>query len=134
MLRGGLSVWGFVNDKKQPPAISFKNTAFDVQGGVPKLSPLEYAYLSVSGVSYAGKEVAKFASEDGGLFMGYELLKYPELALSLKGALEINFNRAKGRSDLSIPVNISRDKPEVAEKQSQCVLKLIAALKAKFGG
>ena len=104
-LRGSVSLTGFVATKDKPPAILLKVTAFDLAGENPQFSPLGYGFLSAVGQSYARKEAVVFTCEDGGLCIGYEALKYPELMIAIGQEFEINFNRAEGKSDVKIPVS-----------------------------
>ena len=99
-LRGALSLNGATNDKSKPPYFIFKITAFDIVNNRPQFSPLFYAYLSKKRQSYAGKEFVKFQCDDGGLCIGYEILKNADLTAILNDPFEINFNRTNGGSIL----------------------------------
>jgi len=132
VIRGNLSLWGMINEPDKVPAVFLKVTAFDTNGQTLKLSPLDYAYLSVGGQSYAGKEIAKLPSDDGGLMMLYDMVTNPDLALGLDGQISISITRQGGRSDVSIPMYLQRDKPEAALQHTKCVGELLKAIQAKF--
>lgn len=126
LLRGNVSLMGFVESDK-PPGIFLKVTAFDAIGNDAKLAPLGYAYLSVHGTSYAGAEFVSFTCEDGGLCVGYELLKHPELAAIGEG-FQISFTRANGKTDVLVPISLHNDKDSVWQSFNMCSLKLFDVL------
>jgi hypothetical protein len=131
-LRGAVSFMGFTKAKDKPPAIILKVTAFDLENQNPKFAPLNYAFLTVAGQSYAKKEFVNFKCEDGGLCIGYEMLKFPELGDLFSDDFEINFNRAGGGSDVKVPISFVRDKPAEALKFSSCMVKLLDVVRQKF--
>jgi len=134
MLRGSVSMAGFIEAKEKPPAILLKATAFDLIGDKISLSPLSYAYISANGKSYAGNEFGKFTCEDGGLCVGYNILDTKNVALlgSIGNAFNISITRANGHSDVSIPINLLRDKPDASQSFSACVIKLLDAVRKKI--
>jgi hypothetical protein len=54
--------------------------------------------------------------------------KYPHLAIALNGPITLNITRTVGRSDVSIPINLQKDKPEVSLQFSKCVIQLLNSL------
>jgi len=136
VLRGSLSLSALIEAPDKPPVISFKVTAFDMVGAQPspQFAPLHYAFLSANGTSFAGKEAGKFTCEDGGICMAFSVFDNPTLLEALlDGALEINVSRTPNGSDVRVPVNFGRDKPETAREFAGCTLKLIEVMKKKFG-
>ena len=132
-LRGAFSLNGVINRTDKAPFITFKVTAFDVVNDKPVRAPIYYAYIVSNGISYANKEFTKFACEDGGYCTGYELMANPELAVVGQSGLSINFNRHNGGSDVQVPVNFMRDKPQETANFAECSSKLINAIIKKFG-
>lgn len=135
-LRGSLQLSALIEAPDKPPIISFKVTAFDLMGtqATPQFAPLHYAFLSANGTSFAGKEAGKFTCDDGGICMAFSIFDNPTLLEALlDGTFEINVTRRPGGSDVRVPVNIARDKPETAMKFAGCTLKLIEVMKKKFG-
>ena len=131
-LRGNVSFMGFMNAKDKPPAVMLKVTGFDVVNQNTNFAPLGYAYLSAKGQSFAKKEFVNFQCEDGGLCIGYEMLKYPDLGFAISDDFEINFSRANGSSDVKVPISFLRDRPAESLNFSQCMIKLLDALRSKF--
>lgn len=129
-LRGSMSFIGFANEPEKGPAFLFKVTAFDLVGETHKLAPLEYAYLSSQGVSYAGKEFVIGAAEDGGLLVGYEALS--NFSLSFLDPVALNIMRKDGASDVAIPVDFMMHDPSVGGQYATCAGKLLDVLKEKF--
>ena len=130
ILRGSVNFTGFINDPEGSPAFLFKATAFDFDGENNKLSPLEYIYLASEGVSYAGKEFAIGAAEDGGMLVGYQALD--NLSLNFLSPMSFNILRQGGGSDVSIPVNFLVQKPDVSMQYYECSIKLLDAISRKF--
>ena len=129
-LRGSMSFSGFINTPEKGPAFLFKVTAFDLVGESHKLAPLEYAYLSSQGVSYAGKEFVIGTAEDGGLLIGYEAMT--NFSLNFLDPVSLNIMRIGGGSDVAIPVNFMMHDPSIAKKYAACTIKLLDALQDKF--
>ena len=129
-LRGSMSFIGFANEPEKPPAFLFKVTAFDLVGETHKLAPLDYAYLSSQGLSYAGKEFVIGAAEDGGLLVGYEALS--NFSLSFLNPLSLNITKKGGSSDIAIPVNFLMHDPSVGGQYAVCVGKLLDMLQDKL--
>jgi hypothetical protein len=64
----------------------------------------------------------------------FSIFDHPTLLEALiDGAFEINCTRRPGGSDVRVPVNIIRDKPETAQEFAACTLKLIEVMRKKFG-
>jgi hypothetical protein len=94
-------------------------TAFDVVGTKSRFAPLN-AFISSNGESFAGKEIGRFTCDDGGVCVAYNLLDNPDiLKVILDGQFEINVNRYKNSSDVSVPIAIDRDRPELMLKFAQ---------------
>ena len=129
-LRGSMNFAGFISSADKGPAFVFKVTAFDLIGETHKLAPLEYAYLSSQGISYAGKEFLSAAAEDGGLIVGYDALA--NVSLSFLDPISLNIMRKGGGSDVAIPVNFMMHDPSVGEQYAACTTKLLDALMEKF--
>ena len=87
-LRGSMNFAVFADAPNKPPGILLKVTAFDLDNDKHNLAPLDYAYLSSQGISYAGKESGVFEAEDGGLVVGYDAMSNP--SLDLMNPLDIN--------------------------------------------
>jgi hypothetical protein len=51
----------------------------------------------------------------------------------IDGSFEINLTRKAGGSDVKVPINIGRDKPETSQAFASCTLKLVDVMKKKFG-
>jgi len=135
-LRGSLSLSALIEAPNKPPVITLKVTAFDMVGAQPspQFAPLHYAFLSAKGTSFAGKEAGKFTCDDGGVCMAFSIFDNPTLLEALlDGAFEINVSRTPNGSDVRVPVNFARDKPETAREFAGCTLKLIEVMKKKFG-
>ena len=130
VLKGAVSFMANPGDKI--PAIVLKVSAFDYENDKLRSTPISYAYLSVAGNSYAGKEVTKFTCEDGGLCLGYDAMKYLELGQAIGNEFEINFNRRPGGSDVRVPLSILRERPKESMAYSQCVLKLLDVIMEKL--
>jgi len=129
-LRGSMNFAGFVNEPEKGPAFLFKVTAFDLVDETHKLAPLDYAYLSSQGLSYAGKEFAIGAADDGGLVVGYEA--FSNFSLSFLEPLSLNITRQGGSSDVAIPVNFMMHDPGIGTQYAICMGKLLDMLKEKL--
>lgn len=131
-LRGSLVFMGFMNSPDKAPAVLFKATAFDLINDQPVLAPLEYAYLSVRGKSYAGKEFTLGQAEDGGLLVGYGSLENLSLSSEISENIQLNITRLNGRSDIAIPLSIMTVAPDKSIEFSKCSLELLDAVMNKF--
>jgi hypothetical protein len=108
--------------------LGLKITMFDVVQEKPVLAPINYAFLSSNGQSYAGKESGKHTSEDGVLLVLYDLLTVPALfEVLLTGDIEFNFNRHADGSDVKVPVNLFAKHAKVAVNFGECSQKLLQA-------
>lgn len=134
-LRGSLQLSALIEAPNKPPIVAFKVTAFDIIGAkTHQFAPLHYAFITAKGTSFAGKESGKFTCEDGGVCMAFSVFENERLLEALiDGAFEINVTRQPGGSDVRVPVNFARDKPEVAARFANCTLKLIEVMQEKFG-
>ena len=130
-LRGSMNFAGFMSAADKPPAFLFKVTAFDLVGETNTLAPLEYAYLSSQGTSYAGKEYFIGAADDGRLLVGYHPTT-SNFSLNFLEPLALNIMRRGGGSDVAIPVDFMMHDPEVASNYIDCEIKLLDALQQKF--
>lgn len=125
-IRGSVNFMGFIDASDKPPAVLLKVTAFDLDNdGGYKIAPLEYAYISTEGQSYAGKEFVVGPAEDGGLLVGYEVFKNMYLGVQVSEQMAINFTRKSGRSDISVPVNFARFNPNAWMSYTKCSMELI---------
>lgn len=132
-IRGSVNFMGFIDSPDKAPAVLLKVTAFDLDNnGGYKIAPLEYAYISSQGQSYAGKEFVVGPAEDGGLLVGYEALKNMYLGVQVSEQMSINFTRKSGRSDISVPVNFGRFKPNASLSYSKCSMELIDGIVNKL--
>ena len=129
-LRGSMNFAVFADAPNKPPGILLKVTAFDLDNDKHNLAPLDYAYLSSQGISYAGKESGVFEAEDGGLVVGYDAMSNP--SLDLMNPLDINILRKNGRSDVSVPVNFMAYNPSTVNQFANCVMKALNALGEKL--
>jgi hypothetical protein len=65
--------------------------------------------------------------------LAYGFFKSPDLVeVILGGNFAINFNRDPGSSDVKVPVDLSRDKPEVHLRFVGCVQKLLPVIEEKI--
>lgn len=121
---------GFTSALDKGPAYLFKVTAFDLEGEANKLAPLNYAYLSSGGVSYAGREFVVGAAEDGGLLIGYDAMA--NFTLSFVEPISLNITRKGGTSDVAIPVDFMVQNPTISLQYTECTHKLLDVLIEKF--
>jgi len=130
-LRGAITV--IDAGEKKGIVLGLKITMFDMVQQQAKLAPIHYAFMSANGHSYAGQENAEGNNEEGGLLVAYDLLKVPELyGALLNGAVELNFNRNEGASDVTVPVNLFADHPDMRTNFGNCTAKVIDALRSRL--
>jgi hypothetical protein len=123
VLRGAFNMFDAGEGKGM--GLGFKITMFDVVADKPKLAPINYAFISAKGQSYAGKEITTGDAEDGGLLVVYDIVNIPSLyAALLSGNIELNFNRRTGGSDVSVPVNLFEKRSDTALNFIRCSNKL----------
>jgi hypothetical protein len=96
--------------------------ALDFDGDTFAAAPMNYAFLSAGGRSYAHKEVSSFQCEDEGLCAVYTA--DGELARAIGGGFEVSYNRGPNGSDVAVPVNLLRTRPRVAEDFAACAAAL----------
>jgi hypothetical protein len=132
VLRGAINISALTGTKKAP-GILLKVTPFDDASGTPQLAPINYAFITSDGQSFAGSELATGKAEDGGLLVAFSLLdNMPLFAALTGGKFEINFNRRPNASDVKVPVNFLRDKPKVMISFGNCMNKLLDVIRKKF--
>jgi hypothetical protein len=131
-LRGSFAFMGFTNAQDTPPAVVLKVTAFDRINDELKLSPLDYAYFSTNNKSYAGSETGVFATEDGGIMVGYNVLEHLELPNAIANNITVNITRYGGSSDVKIPFQINDVKGGAARSYLKCSDDLIAEIIKKL--
>ncbi|HZP18611.1 MAG TPA: hypothetical protein VFB16_00250, partial [Bauldia sp.] len=73
-------------------------------------------------------EYVKFPCEDGGFCSAYSLFQYPDLSDFTNG-FSISFNRKAGGSDVEVPINLLRDKPEAYAAHAKCMVRLLDIIK-----
>ena len=113
--------------------LALKITMFDLVQNQPKLAPINYAFLSANGHSYAGKERGEAKAEDGGVLVVYDLLALPSLYEDfVTGRIEFNFNRNVGSSDVTVPVNLFEEHPKVAIDFLNCSNKLVEGVQRRL--
>lgn len=122
-VRGSLSMQAL--EPPAPPLFVVKVAAFDVADGQVFLAPMDYAYLSINGRSFAGEEAARFRCEDGGVCLAYQLSSHPELAVAPISGFSVAYNRKPRATDVAIPVNILQAAPQAAFDYSDCVDRLL---------
>lgn len=132
-MRGSLLLMALRQHPDKEPGITFKAKTFDLVGSQPEFAPINYAFVSTPTKSFARHEFGHFTCEDGGFCAVYGLFKSPGLVEALiSGSVTINFNRRKGASDVSVPVNFARDKPAVHREFVACVMKLLPVIQEKI--
>ena len=131
-LRGSLSFAGFIEEKDKSPIVMFKVTAFNFDGKNFILAPLDYAYLSTTSDNYASQEFVMGAAEDGGLLVGYDAMSNMALPSQLSEKIYINIVKNGGRSDVSVPFSLLAIDAEKSLKYSDCSMRLLDGIIAKF--
>jgi hypothetical protein len=117
LLRGSVSINRPIEKMETLPYVILKVAALDFDGNTFAAAPMNYGFLSAEGRSYAHKEVSSFRCEDEGLCAVYN---DAELAQAIGKSFAVSYNRAPGGSDVTVPINLPRTRPQLAASFAGC--------------
>jgi hypothetical protein len=127
LLRGSLSINRAIQESNGPPHVILRAAALDFDGDTFEAAPMNYASLSAGGRSYAHQEVSSFRCEDEGMCAVYDADS--GLAQAIGTSFAVSYNRARGGRDVTVPVDLSRTRPQLAAHFAACAQALISEQK-----